>query len=96
MRQILRVIPYSATQLYSYEVLKKAFADRDGKLSVPARLGAGACAGMAATLVRDLGSKGNALHPGLLDYAYGCSVSCLHSTWVAEMQLQPKALRMLV
>ncbi|KAK9836298.1 hypothetical protein WJX81_003355 [Elliptochloris bilobata] len=49
--QILRVVPYSATQLYSYEVLKRAFADRDGKLSVPARLGAGACAGMTATLV---------------------------------------------
>ena len=75
MRQILRVIPYSATQLYSYEVLKKAFADRDGKLSVPARLGAGACAGMAATLVWDLASKGRALQPDLLHYAYGCSVS---------------------
>jgi len=50
--QILRVIPYSATQLYSYEVLKRAFSDRDGKLSVPARLSAGACAGMTATLVR--------------------------------------------
>ena len=50
--QILRVVPYSATQLYSYEVFKRAFAGRDGKLSVPARLGAGACAGMTATLAR--------------------------------------------
>jgi hypothetical protein len=33
-------------------VLKRAFSDRDGKLSVPARLSAGACAGMTATLVR--------------------------------------------
>lgn len=46
------MVPYSATQLYSYEVFKRAFAGRDGKLSVPARLGAGACAGMTATLAR--------------------------------------------
>ena len=44
------MVPYSATQLYSYEVFKRAFAGRDGKLSVPARLSAGACAGMTATL----------------------------------------------
>ncbi|KAK9815602.1 hypothetical protein WJX72_006584 [[Myrmecia] bisecta] len=49
--QILRVIPYSATQLYSYEVLKRRFKDKDGNLSVPARLAAGGCAGMMATLV---------------------------------------------
>ena len=46
------MVPYSATQLYSYEVFKRAFAGCDGKLSVPARLGAGACAGMTATLAR--------------------------------------------
>lgn len=49
--QVLRVLPYSAAQLYSYEVFKRAFADEEGKLSVPARLAAGACAGMASTLV---------------------------------------------
>ena len=45
-------MPYSAAQLYSYEVFKKVFQDKDGKLSVQRRLAAGACAGMAATLVR--------------------------------------------
>lgn len=49
--QVLRVVPYSAAQLYSYEVFKKTFQDEDGKLSVPRRLAAGACAGMAATLL---------------------------------------------
>ncbi|GAB4824186.1 hypothetical protein N2152v2_011232 [Parachlorella kessleri] len=49
--QVLRVVPYSAAQLYSYEVFKKAFQNKDGKLSVQRRLAAGACAGMAATLL---------------------------------------------
>lgn len=46
------MVPYSAAQLYSYEVFKKLFADEEGHLSVQRRLAAGACAGMAATLVR--------------------------------------------
>jgi solute carrier family 25 (mitochondrial phosphate transporter), member 23/24/25/41 len=50
--QVLRVLPYSAAQLYAYDALKRRFADEDGKLSVPARLAAGACAGMISTLVR--------------------------------------------
>ena len=50
--QVLRVVPYSAAQLYSYEVFKKLFADDAGELPVQRRLLAGACAGMAATLVR--------------------------------------------
>ena len=49
--QILRVVPYSATQLYSYEVLKRRFRNERGELTVPARLAAGGCAGMVATLV---------------------------------------------
>ncbi|KAL6772127.1 hypothetical protein ACKKBG_A29035 [Auxenochlorella protothecoides x Auxenochlorella symbiontica] len=49
--QILRVVPYSAAQLYSYEVFKHAFRDGEGRLTVPRRLAAGACAGMAATLL---------------------------------------------
>ena len=49
--QILKVVPYSAMQLYSYEVFKKAFSSKEGDLSVPGRLAAGACAGMTATLV---------------------------------------------
>jgi solute carrier family 25 phosphate transporter 23/24/25/41 len=49
--QILRVVPYSATQLYAYEELKRRFADGNGQLSVPARLLAGGCAGMVATMV---------------------------------------------
>lgn len=50
--QVLRVVPYSAAQLYSYELFKKNFADEEGKLTVPKRLAAGALAGMTATLVR--------------------------------------------
>ena len=42
--QVLRVIPYSAAQLYSYEVFKRWFADDEGHLSVHRRLAAGACA----------------------------------------------------
>ena len=49
--QILRVVPYSATQLYSYEVLKKRFRDEKGELTISARLAAGGLAGMVATLV---------------------------------------------
>eukprot|EP00884_Botryococcus_braunii_P015171 jgi/Botrbrau1/23655/Bobra.55_2s0038.1 len=48
--QVLRVLPYSAVQLYSYEIFKKMFRKDDGSLSVAKRLTAGACAGMAATL----------------------------------------------
>lgn len=51
MLQILRVVPYSATQLYSYEVLKKRFQNENGELSLSARLAAGGLAGMTATLV---------------------------------------------
>lgn len=48
--QILKVLPYSATQLCAYEALKRALADKDdGSLSLPARLLAGATAGMVAT-----------------------------------------------
>ena len=51
--QVLRVIPYSAAQLYSYELFKRYFRDPEsGSLSVRCRLAAGACAGMASTLVR--------------------------------------------
>ncbi|KAI7839404.1 hypothetical protein COHA_006805 [Chlorella ohadii] len=49
--QVLRVVPYSAAQLYSYEVFKKLFQNDEGHLSVQRRLLAGACAGMAATLL---------------------------------------------
>lgn len=51
MLQILRVVPYSATQLYSYEVLKKRFRNEKGELTISARLAAGGLAGMVATLV---------------------------------------------
>ena len=37
---------------HSYEKLKTWFADKDGKLSVPARLAAGAGAAAISTLVR--------------------------------------------
>ena len=48
--QVLRVIPYSAAQLCSYELFKKAFAAGDGSLNVERKLAAGACAGMVSTL----------------------------------------------
>ena len=51
--QVLRVVPYSAAQLYSYEVFKQFLTDKEtGELSVHKRLAAGACAGMTATIVR--------------------------------------------
>ena len=50
--QVLRVVPYSAAQLYSYECFKQFFADKEtGELSVRRRLAAGACAGMTATIL---------------------------------------------
>ncbi|KAL0344465.1 UNVERIFIED_CONTAM: Vacuolar cation/proton exchanger 3 [Sesamum radiatum] len=49
--QVIRVIPYSAVQLFAYEAYKKLFRGNDGELSVIGRLAAGACAGMTSTLV---------------------------------------------
>ena len=51
--QVLRVLPYSACQLCSYETYKRLLGggpDGEG-LSVPRRLAAGAAAGMTSTLV---------------------------------------------
>ena len=42
---------------HSYEKLKTWFADKDGKLTVPARLAAGAGAAAISTLVRTLCSS---------------------------------------
>lgn len=50
--QVLRVLPYSALQLYSYEELKKVLiTDKEDKMIVAKRLIAGASAGMIATVV---------------------------------------------
>ncbi|CAN8237613.1 unnamed protein product [Cochlearia groenlandica] len=49
--QVIRIIPYSAVQLFAYETYKKLFRGEDGQLSVLGRLGAGACAGMTSTLI---------------------------------------------
>ncbi|KAL8518356.1 hypothetical protein ACS0TY_009655 [Phlomoides rotata] len=49
--QVIRVIPYSAVQLFAYEAYKKFFRGKDGELSVIGRLAAGACAGMTSTFV---------------------------------------------
>lgn len=49
--QVLKVVPHSAAQLYSYEVFKDFFSDEEGRLTVWRRLAAGAAAGMTATLV---------------------------------------------
>lgn len=47
--QVVRVLPYSATQLWAYDVYKGMAADHDGRLPVWKRLIASACAGMTAT-----------------------------------------------
>ncbi|GAV75481.1 Mito_carr domain-containing protein [Cephalotus follicularis] len=49
--QVIRVIPYSAVQLFAYETYKNLFKGKDGELSVIGRLAAGACAGMTSTFV---------------------------------------------
>lgn len=49
--QVIRVIPYSAVQLFAYEFYKKLFKGKNEELSVLGRLAAGACAGMTSTLV---------------------------------------------
>ncbi|GAA0175164.1 hypothetical protein Leryth_013350 [Lithospermum erythrorhizon] len=49
--QVIRIIPYSAVQLFAYETYKKLFTGKDGELSVIGRLAAGACAGMTSTFV---------------------------------------------
>lgn len=60
--QILRVLPYSACQLCSYDIYKRLLGGPDGEqLSVPRRLAAGAAAGMTSTLVRQRASGREAL-----------------------------------
>ncbi|XP_057808129.1 thylakoid ADP,ATP carrier protein, chloroplastic [Salvia miltiorrhiza] len=49
--QVIRIIPYSAVQLFAYESYKKLFRGKDGELSLLGRLAAGACAGMTSTFV---------------------------------------------
>ncbi|GAQ89531.1 hypothetical protein KFL_005330060 [Klebsormidium nitens] len=49
--QVVRILPYSAVQLFSYEFFKKCFKGKRDELSVPGRLAAGACAGMTSTLI---------------------------------------------
>ncbi|XP_062095232.1 probable envelope ADP,ATP carrier protein, chloroplastic [Humulus lupulus] len=49
--QVIRVIPYSAVQLFAYETYKKLFRGKDGELSLIGRLSAGACAGMTSTFM---------------------------------------------
>ncbi|GAU47793.1 hypothetical protein TSUD_263240, partial [Trifolium subterraneum] len=49
--QVIRVIPYSAVQLFAYELYKKVFKGKDNELSVVGRLAAGAFAGMTSTFI---------------------------------------------
>ncbi|VFQ79891.1 unnamed protein product [Cuscuta campestris] len=49
--QVIRIIPYSAVQLFAYETYKKIFRGKNGELSVIGRFAAGACAGMTSTFV---------------------------------------------
>ncbi|KVI11357.1 Mitochondrial carrier domain-containing protein [Cynara cardunculus var. scolymus] len=52
LAQVLRILPYSAVQLFAYESYKKLYRGKDGELSVIGRLAAGASAGMTSTFVR--------------------------------------------
>ena len=49
--QLIRILPYSATQLSSYEFYKSMVQKEDGSIPLPLRLAASACAGMPATTV---------------------------------------------
>ncbi|CAH9068196.1 unnamed protein product [Cuscuta europaea] len=49
--QVIRIIPYSAVQLFAYETYKKIFRGKNGELTVIGRFAAGACAGMTSTFV---------------------------------------------
>lgn len=49
--QVIRIIPYSAVQLFAYETYKNIFRGDNKELSVIGRLAAGACAGMTSTFV---------------------------------------------
>lgn len=49
--QLIRILPYSATQLSSYEFYKSVVQKEDGSIPLPLRLVASACAGMTATTV---------------------------------------------
>ncbi|KAG5009995.1 hypothetical protein AAZX31_07G140200 [Glycine max] len=49
--QVIRVVPYSAVQLFAYEIYKKIFKGENGELSVAGRLAAGAFAGMTSTFI---------------------------------------------
>nr|XP_043622685.1 probable envelope ADP,ATP carrier protein, chloroplastic [Erigeron canadensis] len=51
LAQVIRILPYSAVQLFAYEYYKKIFRGKDGELSVIGRLAAGASAGMTSTFV---------------------------------------------
>lgn len=51
LAQVIRILPYSAVQLFAYESYKKLFRGEDGELSVIGRLAAGASAGMTSTFV---------------------------------------------
>ncbi|KAK7373931.1 hypothetical protein VNO80_07353 [Phaseolus coccineus] len=49
--QVIRVVPYTAVQLFAYEIYKKIFRGENGDLSVVGRLAAGAFAGMTSTFI---------------------------------------------
>ncbi|KAJ0699644.1 putative mitochondrial carrier protein [Helianthus annuus] len=49
--QVVRVLPYSAVQLFAYDTYKRLFRGTDSELSLIGRLAAGACAGMTSTFV---------------------------------------------
>ena len=65
---------------HSYEKLKKLLADKDGNLSVPARLAAGAGAACVSTIVR-------ARHPHRLrgPRALTCRAACRQATYPLDI-----------
>ncbi|KAF6153618.1 hypothetical protein GIB67_027485 [Kingdonia uniflora] len=65
--QVIRIIPYSAVQLFAYEAYKKLFKDITGdkELSIVGRLAAGAFAGMTSTLLPRVSDQGRYIIPAL-------------------------------
>ncbi|GMP73284.1 hypothetical protein CsSME_00031079 [Camellia sinensis var. sinensis] len=55
--QVIRVIPYSAVQLFAYETYKKLLRGKDGELSLIERHTAGAFAGMTSTFVSNIANE---------------------------------------
>ncbi|KAF2582583.1 hypothetical protein F2Q68_00000715 [Brassica cretica] len=79
--QVIRIVPYSAVQLFAYEAYKAIilFWGEDGQLTV---LGAGACAGMTSTLITyplDVLRLRLAVEPGYRTMSQSCTIAVASS-----------------